>query len=118
MQQSLADTLNYQKVPLKNNAGGETTGGQMMGYLQNRFGNDVDAAGELSGSNIPGIKYLDQGSRASGEGSHNYVVFDPTNIDILKKYGLAGLGGAAGAGAMMNQPQSAQAGQFPQAPPY
>ena len=40
---------------------------------------------------IPGIKYLDQGSRASGDGSRNYVVFNDKLIDIMKKYGLAGL---------------------------
>jgi hypothetical protein len=37
---------------------------------------------------IPGIKYLDQGSRAAGEGSRNYVVFDDKLIDILRKYGI------------------------------
>jgi hypothetical protein len=41
---------------------------------------------------IPGIKYLDQGSRTAGEGSRNYVVFDDKLIDIIKKYGLAALG--------------------------
>ena len=30
----------------------------------------------LRGAGIKGLRYLDQGSRASGEGSHNYVVFD------------------------------------------
>lgn len=45
---------------------------------------------------IPGIKYLDQGSRAAGDGSRNYVVFDDKIIDILKKYGLLGaMGGGA-----------------------
>lgn len=37
---------------------------------------------------LPGIKYLDQGSRAAGEGSRNYVVFDDSIIDILKKWAL------------------------------
>ena len=37
---------------------------------------------------IPGIKYLDQGSRDVGEGSRNYVVFDDKLITILRKYGL------------------------------
>ncbi len=39
---------------------------------------------------VPGIKYLDQGSRSAGEGSRNYVVFDDKLIDIVKKYGIAG----------------------------
>ena len=65
----------------------------------------------LRDAGIPGIKYLDQGSRASGEGTHNYVVFDPATIDIIRKYGIAALmgGGAAAAGAGMT-PQPAQAG--------
>src|SRR5262249_41915763 len=46
---------------------------------------------ELRKAGIPGIKYLDQGSRAAGEGSRNYVVFDDKLIDILRTYGWAGL---------------------------
>lgn len=51
----------------------------------------------LLDAGIPGIRYLDQGSRNAGNGSSNYVVFDDSMIDILRKYGLAGLtaGGAA-----------------------
>jgi hypothetical protein len=56
------------------------------------------AAARLRDAGIPGIKYLDQGSRGKGEGSHNYVVFDDKTIDILKKYGIAGLT-AGGLGA-------------------
>lgn len=40
---------------------------------------------------IPGIRYLDQGSRGAGEGSRNLVVFDDSLIDIVRKYGIAGL---------------------------
>ena len=39
---------------------------------------------------IPGIKYLDQGSRGAGEGSSNYVVFDPNLIDIMRRYADGG----------------------------
>lgn len=53
--------------------------------------------GDLHGAGIPGIKYLDQGSRAAGDGSRNYVVFDDKIVDILKKYGLLGTLGAGGA---------------------
>jgi hypothetical protein len=80
--------------------------------------NQPTTAEQLSNAGIPGIKYLDQGSRAGGgDPTHNYVVFNDDLVNILKKYGLAGAGGAAGAAALMNQPQPAQAGQFPQAPP-
>ncbi len=44
----------------------------------------------MNKSGIPGIKYLDQGSRGAGEGSSNYVVFNDKLIDIMKKYGIAG----------------------------
>jgi len=44
----------------------------------------------LREAGIPGIKYLDQGSRGAGEGSRNYVVFDDKLVDIMKKYGLVG----------------------------
>jgi len=51
----------------------------------------------LREAGIPGIKYLDQGSRGKGDGTRNYVVFSDDIVQILKKYGLAGLiaGGAA-----------------------
>lgn len=42
----------------------------------------------LSELGVPGIKYLDQGSRATGDGSRNYVVFDPNIVQILRKYGM------------------------------
>lgn len=58
---------------------------------------------------IPGIQYLDGGSRAAGEGSRNYVVFDDSLIEILRKYGLLPVaGGAAAYGATQTgepQPQ-------------
>ena len=41
----------------------------------------------LSEAGIPGIKYLDGGSRGAGEGTRNFVVFDEKLITILKKYG-------------------------------
>jgi hypothetical protein len=39
---------------------------------------------ELEG--IPGIRYLDQGSRGAGAGTSNYVVWSPELIEILRKY--------------------------------
>jgi hypothetical protein len=54
----------------------------------------LDASQTLRQGGIPGIKYLDQGSRAGGKGTYNYVVFDDKLIDIVKKYGIAGLIGA------------------------
>jgi hypothetical protein len=51
----------------------------------------------LNAAGIPGIRYLDGGSRADGQGTSNHVIFDPATIAILRKYGIVGLmaGGAA-----------------------
>lgn len=52
---------------------------------------------DLASAGIPGIKYLDAGSRGAGDGSRNFVVFDDSIIEILRKYGLLPFAGAAGA---------------------
>lgn len=64
-------------------------------------GDPVKSAEMLKDSGIPGLRYLDGGSRGVGAGTHNYVVFDDKLIDILRRYGLGGVmvGGAAAAGA-------------------
>lgn len=41
----------------------------------------------LAKQGIPGIRYLDGGSRGAGAGSHNYVVFDDRLIDIVSRNG-------------------------------
>lgn len=43
----------------------------------------------LNSLGIPGIKYLDGDSRASGDGTRNYVVFDEKNITTLERDGVA-----------------------------
>lgn len=42
---------------------------------------------KLREAGIPGIKYLDGTSRAAGEGTRNYVVFDENLINILERNG-------------------------------
>jgi len=54
-------------------------------------GGNTSASERLKAVGIPGIKYLDQGSRTAGEGTRNYVVFDDRLVSIVKKYMLAGL---------------------------
>lgn len=63
------------------------------------------AADELMAEGIPGIRYLDQGSRHAGEGTRNYVMFPGTedSITILRKYGL--LPPLAGAAALRGDDQ-------------
>ena len=43
----------------------------------------------LKAQGIPGIRYLDGGSRSAGQGSSNFVVFDPEMIRILERNGQA-----------------------------
>jgi hypothetical protein len=56
---------------------------------------------ELSRLGIPGSKYLDQYSRGGGEGTRNYVIFDPQNIRVLNR--LMALVGAVGLGSEESQ---------------
>jgi len=69
----------------------------------------------LHNRGIKGIRYKDAGSRAAEGGTSNYVVFDDNTINILKKYGIAGLT-AGGAGAAMlggaSDPASAAAPSY------
>lgn len=73
------------------------TGQQALNAVVERAGQRGVGETSLRDKGIPGIKYLDQGSRGTQNGTRNYVVFDPKTIDIVKKYGLAGLvaGGAS-----------------------
>jgi hypothetical protein len=54
---------------------------------------------ELRDAGIPGIRYLDAGSRGAGDGSRNYVVFDENLITIVRKYGIAGAAALLGVSA-------------------
>jgi len=70
----------------------------------------------LRDAGIPGIKYLDQGSRTAGEGSRNYVVFRDDIIDIVRKYGIAAAASMYGmdqVNAAMAQEQPKQKGLLP-----
>ena len=62
------------------------------------------ASDTLKQADIPGIKYLDAGSRGAGDGSRNYVVFDPKIIDIMKRYGVAAPVAAMIAAGQMRPP--------------
>jgi hypothetical protein len=62
----------------------------------------AQVGGAMREAGIPGIKYLDGGSRTAGQGTRNYVVFDDKLISIVKKYGILG---ALNAG-LINQAQA------------
>ena len=67
-------------------------------------GHPAVAAGACRMHGVPGIRYLDAGSRGAGEGSRNTVVSSirPT-MDIVRRYGLAGLMAGGGAAALGGQ---------------
>jgi len=80
-------------------AGGQLHGKAAWSNVAGRLG-EQDASVALRDAGIPGIQYLDAGSRGAGEGSRNYVIFDDKLIDILRRYafpGMVGAGAAAGA---------------------
>jgi hypothetical protein len=69
------------------------TGGQIYEsarIVPGDYRDPASASTRLAEAGIPGIKYLDAGSRSTGDGSRNFVVFDPANIvEILRKYGVS-----------------------------
>jgi hypothetical protein len=89
----------------------EASGKTALTTIANELGiSEREASQKLREAGIPGIKYLDAGSRGAGDGSRNYVVFDDSLIEILRKYGV--LPAAIGTGAFMqmmeNDPEQAQ----------
>jgi len=87
-------------------------------------GNFAGASAALKEFNIDGIRYLDGGSRAAGQGSSNYVIWDDKIIDPVRRYlaALVGGGGAAAAGGKQapseEQTDYAQGGSVDSAPVY
>lgn len=53
--------------------------------LYGAIGDPVEATAKLRELGIPGIRYLDQGSRAGGEGTRNFVLFDDALAQILER---------------------------------
>jgi hypothetical protein len=53
----------------------------------NRLGEAPVASAILAKAGIPGIRYLDGGSRGAGDGTRNFVVFDENNIRITEANG-------------------------------
>ena len=57
-------------------------GSGLVTWAQRVYGKD-GASAYLQSHGIPGIRYLDEGSRAAGEGTSNFVVFDPAHMNII-----------------------------------
>jgi hypothetical protein len=58
--------------------------GQLAHTLMGEFGKPEDVSARLRDAGIPGLRYLDAGSRGTG-GTSNYVVFDDTLPKIMKR---------------------------------
>jgi hypothetical protein len=70
----------------------ESTMESLVGGRGNLLGETPEeVAQNLKKVGIPGIKYLDQGSRGAGAGTHNYVVFpgEEQKLNILERNGKA-----------------------------
>ncbi len=74
------------------------TGQDVHDFLSPK-GDYAAGAQRLKDLGIPGIRYLDQGSRGAGTGTSNHVIFDANTLSILRKYGIAGLMAGGGAAA-------------------
>lgn len=84
------------------------TGGDFYRAVMDDYGADPDQISlSLRDIGIPGIRYLDAGSRGAGDGSRNYVVFSDAIIEILRKYGLLAPTVAAGGGLLATQDSQA-----------
>jgi hypothetical protein len=70
--------------------GNESVGRDLLEAMGGHSSNAVGAANTLNEAGIPGIKYLDAGSRGAGEGSRNYVMFSHDPIEILRRYANGG----------------------------
>jgi hypothetical protein len=57
--------------------------------LVSALGSQDKASSYLAGKGIPGIRYLDQGSRGAGDGTYNYVVFDDKIPRIMSRNGVS-----------------------------
>lgn len=68
--------------------GSDFTGQHVYNALAQGMGHGP-ASEYLNSVGIPGAKYLDAGSRMKGEGTSNYVMYDPNLINILKKEGAS-----------------------------
>ena len=65
----------------------EWTGNLKYNQLAHSLGSQQAASEWLLSKGIPGIKYLDAGSRADGDGTRNLVVFDENLVTITHRNG-------------------------------
>ena len=97
----LQKMIDYANVPYSEDIDGETkTMGEAFRLLNLNLqskpsANSPKASQMLLRQGIPGIKYLDNSSRAAGEGTRNFVIFDPSITNIVDRKAKGGLVGLA-----------------------
>ncbi|MDR2779609.1 MAG: hypothetical protein LBB28_00625, partial [Synergistaceae bacterium] len=64
----------------------ERFGGKFYNILSNSLGSQKAASQYLNSLGIPGLQYLDRGSRGNGGDTRNYVIFDDRAIKTLETY--------------------------------
>lgn len=92
----------------KSNFGGDVDTRGLLDRLSRAWRRDYGVGGEpevvdvLRQSGIPGIRYLDQGSRGAGQGTSNFVVFPGEEewLKILERNGVPIPPGYAGGGVV------------------
>lgn len=102
----LKDAAKYFEVNKKTNP----TFGDLYDFLGYAGHQAPQISSSLREAGVAGIRYADAGSRGAQAGTHNYVAFDDNIIEIIRKYGIAGLM-AGGVGAAVLNSGDAQAGQ-------
>jgi hypothetical protein len=77
----ILDKLIESKNPYHPEEGFKTVGD----VIQFGRGSNANLEKDLLAQGIQGIKYLDQGSRGTKDGTRNFVVFDPSIVKILER---------------------------------
>ena len=61
------------------------SGGDLYKALNQGMSDSAKTSQALNKAGIQGIRYLDQSSRSAGEGTRNFVVFDPSIVKMLER---------------------------------
>jgi len=91
--------------PSRSDLYNQMTGQRFYKELVRQTGSAAEASRLLREAGIPGSQHWDGNSRFAAYGSRNYVAFDDSIVEILRKYGIAGLmaGGATAVGIQGEQ---------------
>lgn len=87
--------LNSEQETYRNTEGAEgayinnVDGQRIYKEFEFKYGTPKEALLKLLELGIPGVRYLDMGSRNEGEGTNNYVIFDDSLIEIKEMYQTA-----------------------------